>query len=402
MKKYIVCAINMLVWLTACEPDTLIVGLGIDDTYAIARMQPLPLSPRYEGDRYEWSMPDCQGNDSIVATTRDYVFISATPGTYRLKLRIIDDANPFTHTMTISVWQEEIAYSRYISRVYEYRPAPGQFVGELPQYEEGDTEETMRAKVEEYISGTNDMLVSLGGFGGYVTFGFDHAVMNMPDSLDFKILGNAFYAGENRNPTNLNAGGSAEPGIVMVSIDRNHNGKPDDEWYELTGSEHNNPDTRRNYTITYHRTPDNHIATPRPNSGVTDTTYISWNDSQGASGYIERNAFHTQDYFPQWLPDDELTFSGTRLPDNAVDESGNRTYYVLYSYDWGYADNHPNSAETEKTGFDIDRAVDDAGNPIYLPYINFIRVYTGVNQQCGRIGETSTEICRAEDLHIIE
>ena len=39
-------------------------------------------------------------------------------------------------------------------------------------------------------------------------------------------------------------------------------------------------------------------------------------------------------------------------------------------------------------------------NPVHLPGVDFIRVYTGVNQQCGWLGETSTELSRAEDLHV--
>ena len=35
-------------------------------------------------------------------------------------------------------------------------------------------------------------------------------------------------------------------------------------------------------------------------------------------------------------------------------------YWVLYSYDWGYADNVPN--EDEGSTFDIDWAVDKKGN----------------------------------------
>ena len=65
----------------------------------------------------------------------------------------------------------------------------------------------------------------------------------------------------------------------------------------------------------------------------------------------------------------------------------------------GYVDNHPNDKE-DKISFDIDWAVDREGNPVYLPGVDFIRVYTGVNQQCGWLGETSTEISRAEDLHV--
>ena len=50
--------------------------------------------------------------------------------------------------------------------------------------------------------------------------------------------------------------------------------------------------------------------------------------------------------------------------------------------------------------FDIGWAVDRQGNRVSLPGADFIRVYTGVNQYCGWVGETSTEISRAQDLHI--
>lgn len=63
-----------------------------------------------------------------------------------------------------------------IYRVYDYSPAPGQFLNTLPEYEEGDTKETIRQKAEELLreGGT----VSLGAFGGYMVFGFDHMVEN--------------------------------------------------------------------------------------------------------------------------------------------------------------------------------------------------------------------------------
>ena len=124
-------------------------------------------------------------------------------------------------------------------------------------------------------------------------------------------------------------------------------------------------------------------------------------DNRDNRGEIPRNSFHCQESFPQWLTDEQRTFPATRLADNAVDESGTGSYYVLNAYDWGYADNHPNDAE-EKISFDIAWAVDTDGNPVDLPGADFIRVYTGVNQQCGWIGEISTEITGAEDLHVTD
>ena len=99
----------VLTLLMACEPEIPMVTSGLENSYAIERMKALRLHPEYSGERYEWSMPDTQGHDSIVATTCDYLFISAHPGVYRLKLQIIDSITPFTHDMVITVWEEELA-----------------------------------------------------------------------------------------------------------------------------------------------------------------------------------------------------------------------------------------------------------------------------------------------------
>ncbi len=94
-----------------------------------------------------------------------------------------------------------------------------------------------------------------------------------------------------------------------------------------------------------------------------------------------------------------MTFTGTLLSPNGIDLSGTGRYYVLYSYPWGYVDNHPNDFK-DLNSFKIDWAVDADGTPVDLPGIDFVRVYTGLNQYCGWLGETSTEIARAQDLHI--
>ena len=169
-----------------------------------------------------------------------------------------------------------------------------------------------------------------------------------------------------------------------MSYDANGNGKPDDEWYELAGSEYANPQTIHDYSVTY----------TRPSNEKDD---IPWQDNKGNEGYISKLSFHKQPYFPQWIEEYQLQFSGSRLPDNYVDESGNGMLYVLYAYPYGYADNHPNSSVDAQ--LDIAWAVKADGQPANLPGIHFVKVYNGMNQQCGWLGETSTEICGAEDLH---
>lgn len=162
----------------------------------------------------------------------------------------------------------------------------------------------------------------------------------------------------------------------------NGNELPDDEWYELAGSEYGKDTETRSYEITYSR--------PQPaNSDVP------WKDNQGNEGLIKRNTFHQQDsYYPNWITDDEITFRGTRLHDNAIEEG---SIWVGYCYPWGYADNHPN--RTEYSQFKIDWAVDQNGKSVILDQIDFVRIFTAVNQNIGWTGEISTEIATVEDLH---
>ncbi len=277
--------------------------------------------------------------------------------------------------------------SPFIAHVYEYRPAPGQFVNEAPEYEAGDTYADILAKAEEQLCGeATPGLVSLGAFGGYIVFGFDHPVANVEGEPDFNIYGNAISNG-------------SEPGIVSVSIDANGNGLPDDPWYELAGSEYESEGTVHDFTITYRQPEPGHKPVPDPDRKfVTDAQYCLWTSSDGTSGYVVKTEAHDQPYWPQWLGegDGTLTFTATRLAPNGVDRNGKGTNYDITPYAWGYADNRPN---TSVDGFDLGNARDAAGHPVRLSHADFIRVHTAVNQQLGWLGESSTEVAGAEDLH---
>lgn len=387
---------------SSCSQEPPLISMGLDHVYYLPRMKAYTLSPAFTGESYRWTLKTSSGRDSLLSTEHSYTFLQAEEGTYHLTFELIDPEFPDRHEFRVVVLHEEVEYSPYISRVYEYRPAPGQFVNLMPPYEERDTEADMRRKAEEYISGNwkernedneevEKGLVSLGGYGGYITFGFDHTVVNVKGEKDFMIAGNAFYDLQGSTVT----GGSAEPGIVKVAFDKNRNGIPDpDEWYELAGSEYHNSATLKNYEIIYSRPDPN--KKPVPGLGMIDAEYIAWKDNRGAAGYIPQNISHAQDYYPQWIQEEQLVCSGTLLPPNGILQSGT---YIQYPYEWGYADNHPNENE-ELNSFDIDWAVDKEGKSVWLPGIDFVRVYTGVNQYNVRVGETSTEILGAQDLHL--
>jgi hypothetical protein len=251
--------------------------------------------------------------------------------------------------------------SPYISRVYEYLPAVGQFVNVLPKYEEGDDAESMCRKCEQAIANNAGGLVCLGGWGGYITFGFDHPVDNK-DGFDLRILGNAFLM------SGSDTYGSSEPGIVLVSRDDNRNGLPDDTWYELKGALYDDPSTLHSYTKTYTR--------------ESDTL---------------RNPFHTQPYFPQWVKEESITFTGARLPSMTESVNGQNVQRIV---PFGYADNKPNT-DSEGTSFDISWAVDADGKSISLPCVDFVRIYTAVHESYPQTGELSTELSGAVDLNML-
>ncbi len=205
--------------LTSCSDDSPTVNLGIDDVYYVSRMKKLRLESALNGSAYRWTLVYPDGTTEEVGDGPSYIFMQPEEGTYTVRFEIIDGATPLIYDFTVVVTHEEVEYSPWISKVYEYCPAPGQFVNTMPEYEDGDTYADMVRKAGECISGKNDVLISLGGYGGYVTFGFDHTVANVKGQKDFRLRGNAVYQGGNAD---LRAG-SAEPGVVMVSYDTNMN-----------------------------------------------------------------------------------------------------------------------------------------------------------------------------------
>ena len=67
------------------------------------------------------------------------------------------------------------------NKVFEFVPAPGQFVNMLPEWEEGDDASTMANKALTCMQGNNEdvgTMVSLGAWGGYVTVGFEKTIVN--------------------------------------------------------------------------------------------------------------------------------------------------------------------------------------------------------------------------------
>ncbi|MCI7413759.1 Ig-like domain-containing protein [Hornefia butyriciproducens] len=240
--------------------------------------------------------------------------------------------------------------------------------------------------------------ISLGNFGGYITFKYDKAITDDPSHIygvDFTVFGNS------------NGGtGFSEPGNVLVSEDG-------EKWYSLAGSEHYDAATIWNYSVTYKRNPTSAIADYEDNLGNSASLGTGW------------APYRMPD--KRWYPlhkfrdgeDKALTVTGVRmLGPNAPENKGLENSGVAAFPAFGYVDTHRNSSTTGGTGenvnllevpvgdpyvsgydgygdgFDLKWAVDENGDPVDSSKlkIHYVKVQTASFINGGAIGEKSTEV----------
>ncbi len=349
-----------------------------------------PILTDIDSPTFSWSIDgkpaDC--SEEVLKFTPD------TPGEYTVKVTVNGSQSTEVKVICVAASEDDrfrastASSSAYADKVYEWIPAPGQFINETSATGGMTGAENTLTSANSWAKQRLDskLFVSLGAFGGYIIVGFDHSIRASANEYDLAIGGNAFLS------TN---GGSNEPGIVWVMQDVNGNGLPDDEWYELKGSEFDNPATIFNYSITYFR-PE----APRMS--------VNWIDSEGETGSIRYlDKIHTQDYYyPAWIEADSYTLYGTRIP-SVNSEDSSTGYWTNEPYSWGYADNIgldnivPTSTSSDgtgqRTGFRISNAVYADGTPISLKYIDFVKVQVAVLANSGALGEVSTEVTSFQD-----
>ncbi len=277
-----------------------------------------------------------------------------------------------------------LVFGQQVAEIIEYTPAPGQFINTASGVPDA----------AESLTNSNGGLVSLGGFGGYIILRLAEAIGNDPGNpygVDFTIFGNALPHW-------------SEPGIVSVMKDENKNGIPDETWFELAGSDHFFAGTIRDYQISY----------TNPHSDVAAD--IQWGDNQGRSGFLLKNSFQNQSYYPDpevfiSIGESKCEFTGT-LIDPVLDFS-NPLQAVSYARLFGYADNNvrldpgnplpdnPYISGSENSGgdgMDISWAIDSEGQYVELDQVDFIKVYSAVNANGGILGEVSTELSLVADV----
>jgi LPXTG-motif cell wall-anchored protein len=228
-------------------------------------------------------------------------------------------------------------------------------------------------------SGTGmGMIVSLGNFGGYITYRFDQLITNDPNhpyGVDFVVRGNNY---------GTNDFSFYEPANVLVSQD----GKT---WYTLAGSDHYSNHAYWDYTITYTKS----TGTSTVYGGASGTA-ADWTDSMGYSGtsYLYPNKA-LYPLFP-WTAENDtsITVTGTLLGGEGTTRE---EIFDVATPKWGYADTcynglNPYTGAEGGEVFDLDWAVDENGQPVKLDWVKYVKVQTASNVDGGSIGEKSTEV----------
>ena len=234
-----------------------------------------------------------------------------------------------------------------------------------------------------YGNDPNGRVVSLGNFGGYITYYYEEPITDDPKNL----YGMELYIIGNSEETNIDS--LAEAGQVYVSEDG-------EKWYALAGSEHYEDSAVWDYTITYSRDEDGSSSWTDNYGNAQDYAAVQWPDPEIYTLNSVGNA-------------DSYSFTGVALRSQYGTITGGGTadsYAAKTSF--GYVDYYDTSirngklieadpyveAPSRANGFDLEWAVDDEGMPVDVSgkEFHYIRVSTASNIYAGGFKEKSTEV----------
>jgi hypothetical protein len=293
--------------------------------------------------------------------------------------------------------------------VYAVMPAPGQFLnGGWSGWDGVRLSGVIGESTDDNVGGSGGG--SLGTFGGYVTYYFEDPILNSANNAygaDFEIKGNAF-------------GGNNEPAGIKVAQDLDGDGEPDKDaqgneiWYDLAGSRHYEDDTVWDYEATY--------TNVNPDFMPYKPFDVPYTDNLGNSGTAVRaNGFHPQSNFPDGenytyegnaandtYNSTTMTYSGVLLDADKNNARGISIRFgyadtvdttmnsMINGYSYARVEGNPYMGDTSK--FDIDWAVGENGEPVYLESVSFVKIISSSLFDQDATGELSPEIMGFERL----
>ncbi|MEG3048525.1 MAG: PKD-like domain-containing protein, partial [Mucinivorans sp.] len=116
-----------------------------------------------EGVTYKWLL-----DNKEVSSSKNLEYMIETIGEFQLKLEVKKGQNVFDYHYKVIVDFDQAPptpsqATAYITKVFDYLPAVGQFTNTLPEYVAGDTQQTMNKKVLDAIGNNHTGMIALGG-----------------------------------------------------------------------------------------------------------------------------------------------------------------------------------------------------------------------------------------------
>ena len=325
------------------DPEPLSIGLAAQ--YETPNCKVLEIKPTIANGtaaKYKWSC-----GDSIYSTDEVFTFITAEVGKKDFVLTVTD-AGEKVYTANFAINVKDGGYKHIQTSVIEYDPTPYEFI---------NTYVIKNRNKATVMKELNDMLkegkkfkeididngyrlgLPIGSMGGSAVLGFDHTIVNVPGEDDFK----------------MEASPDGMTGVVYVAYDKNRNGLPDeDEWYELKGDNYGNEKVE---TL---------------NAFVTYSSVVYLQD-------FDCFEIHYKDDLDELsLMTGIACFPGYDEQGNFMKGSGWREPPFTINYKRVFA-NEDNKGYVcaFKNAFNIANAVDQKGNSVNLPGIDFIKIVVG-------------------------
>ena len=327
------------------DPEPLSIE-GLASQYETPNCKVLEIKPTIANGtaaKYKWSC-----GDSIYSTDEVFTFITAEVGKKDFVLTVTD-AEEKVYTANFAINVTDGGYKNIQTSVVEYDPTPYWYI---------NTYVIKNRNKAAVIKELNDMLkagkmfkeidmkkvfrrgLPIGSMGGSAVLGFDHTIVNVPGEDDFKM--------EALPDTGLS-------GVVYVAYDKNKNSLPDeDEWYELKGDNYGKEKVEN------------------PNAFVTYSSVVydqDWNKFE---------IHYKDDLDEQPLMVGRACFPGYDDQGNFMKESGWRELPFTINYKRVFANEDNKGYVCDfKNAFNIENAVDQKGNSVNLPGIDFIKIVAG-------------------------
>ncbi|WP_131701547.1 hypothetical protein [Flavobacterium sp. ABG] len=404
MKKYIKYSLYVLAFSAFCgcssddpkedpvsvDPKPAVVPtikLSLKADYTVERYKAVEVNPEVvieNGNgltpQYKWTLKvtDKAGatKDSVIGDAKILHFIAPLANNYTVDFTVTVDKVVKQASTKVTVSETGKTYNSKALTLLDYLPSP--HYG-MDNYEFATKAEVLERVREELME---ESMIPLGTFGGSISVGFDHTVINTYGKRDFTIK--------------MNSSSTVKftPVSVYVAYDANKNGLADDnEWYEIAGSEYRKSSTVKNYEVTYHRPNPDKVPVAGALDWQFDKEYLKWSDNKSINGFITKTARgEYNNYYPQWVGD-SYTVKGTKvsLPVKDVSDGSGKAFNVG-TFEWGYGG-------IKNPSIDISWAVDSNGNKVHLPGVDFVKVYVPTLIEIGASDLLTNFFKEVEDLN---